>query len=331
MQRDSYFDNFKGLLILLVVIGHFIGAFIYKNHIMEFLVITIYSFHMPAFAFVSGYFSKKNQILKLVKTLLMPYFIFQIVYFIFLYLIGRDKNFELLQPYFTLWFLLSLFCWRLLIDKLIRIRGILIIAYLAAILAGFITFIGAFGAMGRTIAYLPFFILGYTFNKEKFIKFTELKAVKTGAYIILASILIFLYFGSNNIDFDILIMKYSYIKSDSLYWGWLHRIMIYLFSTFFLYLLAVIIPRKEHWYTYLGQRTMSIYLLHGIIYKVIQYCTHLYDSIDTTAEMFLILCLAIGLTFFLSLRPFDTVIRKLSSLPLEKLLALGNVFKLTGP
>ncbi len=238
MNRDSYFDNYRGFLILLVVIGHYIGEFIYKNHLMEFLVITIYGFHMPAFAFISAYFSKRNNLLKLVRTLLIPYFVFQIIYFIFLYVIGRDSNLELLEPYFTLWFMLSLFCWRLLIDKIIKIKGILAISYVVAVLAGYVTVIGAFGAIGRTITYLPFFILGYTFNKEKFLKFAEKKFVKIGSGILLAIILVVVYFNCDHIDFDVLIMKYSYEKSHLLHWGWLYRLLIYICSTFLIYLIC---------------------------------------------------------------------------------------------
>lgn len=319
MQRDSYFDNFKGLLILLVVIGHFIGAFIYKNHFMDFLVITIYSFHMPAFVFISAYFSKKNNFFKLVKTLLIPYFLFQSIYFIFLYVSGRDSNFSLLQPYFTLWFMLSLFCWRIIIDKIIKIKGIVPISYILAILVGYVTVIGAFGAIGRTITYFPFFILGYTFNKDRFIKFANSTKVKISSIIILISVLIFLYFSCGYINFDVLIMKYSYAKQDLVQWGWVYRTLIYIGSTFLIYLIAVIIPRNKHWFTYLGQRTMSIYFLHGIIYKVIEYQTNLYDSVNTILEMFLILILAIAVTFILSLKPFDTLIKKVSSVPIEKL------------
>ncbi|WMJ86364.1 acyltransferase family protein [Anaerocolumna sp. MB42-C2] len=321
MNRDSYFDNYRGLLILLVVIGHFAGAFIYKNHLMEFLVITIYGFHMPAFAFISAYFSKKNNLVKLIKTLLIPYFIFQIIYFLFLYYIGRESDLELLQPYFTLWFMLSLFCWRLIIDRIIKIKGILAISYIVAVLAGYVTVIGAFGAIGRTITYLPFFILGYTFNKEKFMKFADRKYIKIGAGIVLTLIFVILYFNSDYIDFDVLIMKYSYVKSDLLQWGWLYRSLVYVFSTVLIYLIAVVIPRNKHWFTYLGQRTMSIYLLHGLIYKFIQYRTNLYDTVDTVIEMLFILLLAIILTFILSLKPFDMLIRKISSVPIEKLLS----------
>ncbi len=322
MKRDSYFDNFKGILILLVVIGHFIGSFLYKNNLMEFLIITIYSFHMPAFVFISAYFSKRNNFLKLVKTFLIPYFIFQSIYFIFLYFSGRESQFSILRPYFALWFMLSLFCWRILTDKIIRIKGIVPISYIMGILVGYITIIGAFGAIGRTITYLPFFILGYTFNKERYMKFADNNTVKISSFIIFILILIFLYFGCDYINFDILIMKYSYEKSGILSWGWLYRTLIYIFSTFLVYLITIIIPRNKHWYTYLGQRTMSIYLLHGIIYKVIQYQTNLYDTVNTTFEMILILFLAIILTFILSLKPFDTLIKKLSSIPIEKLFTL---------
>lgn len=287
---------------------------------MDFLVITIYSFHMPSFVFISAYFSKRNNLLKLVRTLLIPYFLFQIIYFIFLCVIGRKNNLELLEPYFTLWFMLSLFCWRLIINRIIKIKGILVISYIVAVSAGYVTVIGAFGSIGRTITYLPFFILGYIFNKEKFLKFATKKYIKIGSGIFLAIVLIVVYFNCDHIDFDVLIMKYSYEKSHLLQWGWLYRMLMYVCSTFLIYLIAVVIPRNKHWFTYLGQRTMSIYLLHGIIYKFLKYQTNLYNTKNTVIEMFLILLLAIILTFILSLKPFDTLIKKLSSVPVEKLL-----------
>ena len=58
-ERSSFWDNYKGILIILVVFGHFIyesavalsGSF--ANDLFKF----IYAFHMPAFVFCSGYFS----------------------------------------------------------------------------------------------------------------------------------------------------------------------------------------------------------------------------------------------------------------------------------
>ena len=55
--RDSYFDNLKTILIFLVVLGHFTNL---NNSVplMGAINNVIYSFHMPIFIFISGYFSK---------------------------------------------------------------------------------------------------------------------------------------------------------------------------------------------------------------------------------------------------------------------------------
>lgn len=67
-ERDETFDVLKGLAILLVIIGHCeIGA----------LHSFIYSFHVPLFFFVSGYFLKQRPVRDEVrlnfKRLIIPY------------------------------------------------------------------------------------------------------------------------------------------------------------------------------------------------------------------------------------------------------------------
>ena len=56
-QREYLFDNYKVLLILLVVIGHFIEPSNDQNPFLYELKWGIVAFHMPAFIFISGYFS----------------------------------------------------------------------------------------------------------------------------------------------------------------------------------------------------------------------------------------------------------------------------------
>lgn len=59
--RNHLLDNLKGMLIFLVVFAHFIllyahvGVASLSEKIATFF---IYSFHIPLFAFISGYFSK---------------------------------------------------------------------------------------------------------------------------------------------------------------------------------------------------------------------------------------------------------------------------------
>src|SRR5690606_41893719 len=58
LERNAYFDNAKLLLIFLVVFGHAIQPFTSKNRIIDALYIWIYTFHMPAFIFLAGFFVK---------------------------------------------------------------------------------------------------------------------------------------------------------------------------------------------------------------------------------------------------------------------------------
>ena len=73
-QREYLFDNYKVLLILLVVIGHFIEPSNDQNPFLYELKWGIVAFHMPAFIFISGYFSKRIPSLKkMLCGLVIPY------------------------------------------------------------------------------------------------------------------------------------------------------------------------------------------------------------------------------------------------------------------
>ena len=55
-ERSLLFDNIKTVLIILVVLGHALEE-ISLEHEYGIIRACIYSFHMPAFIFISGYFS----------------------------------------------------------------------------------------------------------------------------------------------------------------------------------------------------------------------------------------------------------------------------------
>ena len=79
-QREYLFDNYKVLLILLVVIGHFIEPSNDQNPFLYELKWGIVAFHMPAFIFISGYFSKRIPSLKkMLCGLVIPYFVYEIL------------------------------------------------------------------------------------------------------------------------------------------------------------------------------------------------------------------------------------------------------------
>lgn len=75
MQRLVWADVLKGILITLVVLGHAmqhtLGEMCFENHLWNI----IYSFHMPAFMAVSGFFAyRKNWTVKGVNSLLAAIF-----------------------------------------------------------------------------------------------------------------------------------------------------------------------------------------------------------------------------------------------------------------
>ena len=57
--RDSYWDNLKGILIILVVCGHLCERYIDDSNLLYHLWIIVYSFHMPLFIFCERLFRKK--------------------------------------------------------------------------------------------------------------------------------------------------------------------------------------------------------------------------------------------------------------------------------
>ena len=60
-KRKENYDNMKGVLILLVVLGHLLFSFSTINsHRASILTYFIFTFHMPLFMMITGFFSKKK-------------------------------------------------------------------------------------------------------------------------------------------------------------------------------------------------------------------------------------------------------------------------------
>lgn len=91
--RDNRLDSLKGFLIILVILGHLIGQIGYGNGDLNWEVRTfIYTFHMPLFILISGYFTKievgKILFVKGLMKLAIPLVVFQIISMLFVYIWG---------------------------------------------------------------------------------------------------------------------------------------------------------------------------------------------------------------------------------------------------
>ena len=172
VKRNEAIDSIKGALIVLVVLGHCLS--LGDKDSTMFLHNLIYSFHMPLFVFLSGYFTKKNERLVTgIKSLFETFISFHILYMLFTRAIPSSIT-QVLTPMWIYWYLLSLVFWRLVVNFLPFEKWnkvvVISLSLFFALLVGYVDFVGYPLSLSRTIVFFPFFILGFYLQGVDFVK-----------------------------------------------------------------------------------------------------------------------------------------------------------------
>lgn len=166
-MRDHRIDNAKGILIFLVVLGHCLEAVQGWEHpIIKGLLTAIYMFHMPAFVFLAGITAKRDQLGRRVANLAIILVLFQLAYVVPATLRSGSYPVDPLQPYWILWFLLSMVWWLALLPLIVRLRFPLLVSSLVAVGAGLLPWAGYTLSASRTLVFLPFFVAGHIYGKH---------------------------------------------------------------------------------------------------------------------------------------------------------------------
>ena len=272
--RYLIFDNFKGLLIFTVVFAHFLFEYsnININSLSRKIVVFIYSFHMQAFVFISGFLTSDNSIKfsNLIKLLIL-YYIFNFSFSIILYLyIKIPINF--FYPKYSYWYILSLFYWRVLIKYLNRIEFIFIISLIIFLLEGYWDCFSNFLSIYKTFVFFPYFLAGYRISNMKVIdKFIIWKKGVIKFFIFLTSFIFFsylvvIYISKNNLSNSSILIR-SYNKKNTIK----ERVVIMIISSVMILLLFLIIPNEKiPFLTKCGKNSLYIYLFHRI-FTIISY------------------------------------------------------------
>ncbi|MBQ9071786.1 MAG: CapA family protein [Bacilli bacterium] len=267
-KRNLFWDNYKGILIFLVVFSHFLYSYSSNNigSLVNDIVVFIYTFHMPAFIFASGYFSKSenSDSSKSLIKLLLYYLFFNTAMMFFLYFL-KGTSISILNPYNSYWYILSLICWRLCIKKVSKVKGIIPISIILSLLIGYWSSFGNILSIRRTIAFFPFFLIGYKFSKEKvesFLKKRNYKHYLLGFCLLVSfSILLILYIRNNTITEKMLLMGSYKNPQDIIY-----RIIIFVISAIMIGISFLIVPNKKiPILTKIGRNSLLIYLFHRFI------------------------------------------------------------------
>ena len=206
-SRDAYFDNAKYLAIVLVAIAHAWEPVMDGSRASRALYLLVYTFHMPAFILISGYFSRSytgrpDQLRRLLTGIAVPYVVFEVVYSLFRRWAQHapDQPISLLDPFYLTWFLAALFIWRLTAPLWRLIRWPVPVALALASLAALTPNIGADLNLQRVLQFLPFFVLGLSLKPEHF-QLVRRREVRLLALPLFAGAGAFAYWASPRMNF----------------------------------------------------------------------------------------------------------------------------------
>ncbi|WP_037287686.1 acyltransferase family protein [Saccharibacillus sacchari] len=272
-KRDAYFDNMKVLLIALVVVGHLIEP-LSSSEAYRPLYLLIYSFHIPLFVLISGYFCKEitssDYRIKVVGSLIVPYLIFETLYSLFDYFVmgAQALRFSYFTPYWLMWFIFSMIIWKMLLPYAVKIRFALPISFVIAILAGYAVDAEYYASISRTIVFFPFFLAGYYLDKKHIDALRTLPMKIASAAVLGAAVLVMINYGSG-IRPEWFYGSLPYAALDQPHWtAGLYRIAAYGASVLIGGAVMILMTgRPLPYVSVLGRNTLYAYLLHGFLVK----------------------------------------------------------------
>jgi fucose 4-O-acetylase-like acetyltransferase len=278
--RVPFWDNARFISVTLVVIGHGIQRLTSDSDNALILYLFIYAFHMPAFAIISGYFSKASppttrRMKKVLTDILLPYIIMETIWTLVQFVVEGKQEFNPTNPSWTLWFLLALGIFRLVLPYMVLLRMPLLWAVLLSVMVGYFSNVDSTFSLSRAIGILPFFVLGWQVRQwgllERFLALGSVVwAVRAGAIAVFA---IWLGVVSGGIaQWRAIDLRFWFFYDDSYrglgegeWWAGLVRLGLIALAVLLSAAFFALIPRSDTWITRFGQATMYVYLLHSFI------------------------------------------------------------------
>jgi fucose 4-O-acetylase-like acetyltransferase len=279
--RVPFWDNARFLCVTLVVIGHGIQRLIAESDNALIVYLFIYAFHMPAFAIISGYFSRpgapnNRQMTKVITDILVPYVIMETIWTFVQFVVEGKQQFNITQPSWTLWFLLALGIFRLILPYLALLRFPLLIAVIASVGVGYFGNVDSTFSLSRAIGILPFFVLGWKANEWGIVDRWR-RVTDGGGWwvrgVAIAVLLGWLAVVVANIQvWRAIDLRFWFFYDDSYsglgeeeWWAGFVRLGLIALAVVLTAAFFVLIPRGETWITDFGTSTMYVYLLHSFI------------------------------------------------------------------
>lgn len=307
MARDKRIDSIKGLLIVLVILGHVITTLDNVNRINHAVMGLIYIFHMPLFILISGYLTKNpseqsaRDMWSGVGSIAITLAIFQLLTAIRVEATG-GSFWKIMNafPFGALWYILCLVYWRImlyytpsaLLKRPVLYLGLALIVTLAS---GF-TRLGNFMAMQRCLNFYFFFLLGYYYRQGAISpRWWKANALHAALLIMLMPLIFWLYPRCGNIMNG---ADYYTIKD-------LPQKCMILICSVTMSLLVFNLMREIKLFTHLGKDSLFYYLYHFFIISLIIKPIAAYSNFPSTLPfMLLYTAVIVAIIYLMGKVPF---------------------------
>lgn len=314
-KREGSIDTVRGLLMILVAAGHVIEFLRKKNSGVQFLYNFIYFFHMPVFIFITGFLSKNIEKgrQRAVETYFVPFILFNLIWNLITLIShffvppttfnsSASAYFSFFTPGWALWFMLSLFLWKMFLPDIIRIKNAFAVSLVVGILSGLFVEFGAFLSLSRTITFLPYFLAGYYCGQEHIDRMKRVNRIWS-VVLLAAGIAVAYIFGNVlHIPSEMLWGDRSYNHyMEQILPGLTIAVIRYVVGFAFVFVLFNGIRGENSLLARIGRNTLSVYFLHTYLAGLLLAAAGLIEN--TYAQLAALLAGAVVITLVLSSAP----------------------------
>ena len=279
-KRIAKWDNVKFWMILCVVVGHVMNCF-RGNTTADIIYTFVYSFHMPVMIFVAGMFSRNCIEQKRYETVInyiAVYLIMKVLEAASTYIVKGSFSYHFLWESGPAWFALAMAVFILTTMFISRYNGkyIFAIALLAGCFAILDTHFGDHFASMRIMVFYPVFLAGFYSRPEMFdlsgygISIRLMSRI--AGVIVLACVGCIMYrLRGNQLTLLLGLFKGKYAYDDlgigieSV--GF--RLACYILWIVMIAAVIVVIGNQNTVLTWIGSRSMSVFIWHNIIIDIV--------------------------------------------------------------
>jgi fucose 4-O-acetylase-like acetyltransferase len=327
--RQAYWDNLRFVAIALVVVGHTAEQRM-PSDAMATLVLVLYAFHMPLFAFVCGRFATAGPLTrgtarKMTTQLVVPYLLFSVAWFALRSVVEDGPHLDPARPYWHLWFLVALAVWRAALPYLAELRHPLLVSVVVSVAAGYVASVGPVFDSGRIFAMLPFFVLGWLsrqrawgtdggprrFGRRPVDVLTSVPGRVAAVGLLVAA------FAVTRLEIDLARHARKWLRMDLPYadagvpewWAGGVRLAHLVVAALLCAAVMALVPRGRTVFTAWGGATMYVFLFHLVPIYLLRELTDGFAWFDSAPRLALLVVLAVAWTCLLSTQAARQILR----------------------